>query len=58
MKDNIINKNLLFHLFNDYNFTNQELIKPVANDIKQIYAKQFCGNDLTKAKKQLEKNNY
>ena len=58
MKDNIANKNLLFHLFNDFNFTNQDKIMPIANDIKSVYAKQFCNNDLGKAKELLDRTSY
>jgi len=34
MKDNIADKNLLFHLFNDLKFTDTGMIMPIANDIK------------------------
>lgn len=58
MKDNIVNKNLQYHLFHDYKFTNTDLCLHFANDIKTVYAKQFCNNDFVKAKRLLEKNTY
>ena len=48
----------MFHLSNDFKFTNQEMIMPIANDIKQVYANHFCDSDIVKAKEQLEKTNY
>lgn len=57
-KDNIINKNLEYHLLNDYKFTDPSHIIPVSNDIRHVYAKYFTDGDMNKAKKTLEKNNY
>lgn len=57
-KDNIINKNLEYHLLNDYKFTDQSQIIPVSNDIRHVYAKYFTDGNMNKAKEKLDKNNY
>ena len=50
MKDNILDKNLLYHIFNDFKFTNRDSMIPISNDIKTVYARYFCDNNLNKAK--------
>lgn len=52
-----MDKNLLHHLFNDYKFTRRESIAPITNDIKTVFAKYFCDDDVKKAKAMLEKQN-
>jgi hypothetical protein len=44
-------------LFNDYKFTKRESMGPITKDIKTVYAKYFCNDDLKQAKRNLEKSN-
>ena len=57
LDDNIIDKNLVHSLFLDYKFSARSNIGPCCSDIKTVYAKYFCKNNIKVASEKLDGSN-
>lgn len=57
LKDNILDKKLT-NLINSHTFCNRKCVTDKIAELTQFYAANFCKNDIKKAEKQLENQNY